>query len=240
MVNGAASSSVSFCAIASAANSPAADSRMANSSPPNRAAKSFARMAPLTRAATSRSRWSPTGCPRVSLTSLKWSRSKYRSANGWAPRRHDANAASRTSAKARRFIRPVRASVCARLEICSCARSSRSAWRLEVETWNSAIAPISRLAASTSQARSCRMASGPSGNGAATMVQRASPAVSVSVTWRPAVMSAWVLAISVGRTCARSGRSRDTWACSGRASGAGSAANRKRSRPRGAVDVVTM
>ena len=137
-----------------------------------------------------RSRRSPTGWPSVSLTSLKWSRSKYSSANGWAPRRHDAKAASRTSAKARRFIRPVRASVCARLEICSCARTSRSAWRLEVETWNRAIAPISRFAASTSQARSCRMPSGPSGIGAATMVQRDLPAVSVSVTCRPAMTSA--------------------------------------------------
>ena len=52
----------------------------ANSSPPSRARVSLARTAPAIRLATAPSSWSPTGWPSVSLTSLKRSRSRSKTA----------------------------------------------------------------------------------------------------------------------------------------------------------------
>ena len=63
-------------AMASASRSPTSVSTSANSSPPSRTATSSSRVRARSRSAKRRSTSSPAGCPSVSLTRLKWSRSQ--------------------------------------------------------------------------------------------------------------------------------------------------------------------
>ena len=97
--------------------------RTANSSPPSRAAVSSSRRAPVSRRATVSRTRSPLAWPRLSLTSLKSSRSMDRTASGrhgCASRRVRAN--SRRSKNSCRFGSPVSASWKAWVVRSSCSR----------------------------------------------------------------------------------------------------------------------
>ena len=79
----------------------------ANSSPPSRATARRGLSRACSRCATSTNTWSPTVCPRLSLMSLKPSRSSSISAS----RRSSPNCRSRSARTARRLGRPVSSSV---------------------------------------------------------------------------------------------------------------------------------
>lgn len=90
-----------------------------NSSPPSRATVSCARTAAFSRIASSTSTPSPARCPRESLTSLKWSRSRNISATHWLARRAAPRACSPRSPSRARFGSPVSESKCASRWICA-------------------------------------------------------------------------------------------------------------------------
>ena len=84
--------------------------RIANSSPPSRATVSPVRTLSWIRRPTSHSSSSPTGCPRVSLTNLKSSRSATSTATEVELRWRSCIACSRRSENSARLGRPVRGS----------------------------------------------------------------------------------------------------------------------------------
>ena len=124
-LNGSWISLRSRAARSSASSSPASGSRTANSSPPSRARTSPGRSAGCRRGPTWRSSWSPAWWPRLSLTSLKPSRSSSSSAAG---RRAVAVVSTRavSSSRARRLARPVSSSVRACCLTSLKARTSRN------------------------------------------------------------------------------------------------------------------
>ena len=90
--NGVARTSRMRSATTSApAASEAPSASTTNSSPPRRPTVSSWRMALVNRAATAANSWSPAAWPKVSLTSLKLSRSKKRTATGVCSRRDRAS-----------------------------------------------------------------------------------------------------------------------------------------------------
>ncbi|HVT68362.1 MAG TPA: hypothetical protein VHF26_11465 [Trebonia sp.] len=102
-------------AMASAVPVSVSGSRIANSSPPLRPAKSRARRELRSAAPTPASTWSPAACPRWSLICLKWSRSSRSSASADPVAVACANIRFRVSPTARLLGRPVRLSVAARI-----------------------------------------------------------------------------------------------------------------------------
>ena len=108
-------------------SSPTVCSRIANSSPPRRASVSPSRRHDSRRRDTAISISSPTRWPRLSFTTLKRSRSRYRIANRPPPRCGCLNSSRRrpsTSTKSARLRRPVNGSRKPALRSCCCA----SAW----------------------------------------------------------------------------------------------------------------
>src|SRR3954471_21554054 len=97
------------------ARSPSVPGRIsANSSPPTRAGVSVVRTTPRSFLPTALSTSSPYGCPWVSLTALKLSRSSITRARGCWPRRARSSSAPRISWKPRWLASAVSASVAAR------------------------------------------------------------------------------------------------------------------------------
>ena len=114
--------------------------RMANSSPPRRATRSVSRSDPRRRAATETMSSSPASCPRVSLTSLKWSRSMRISAPVGPERAQRARCSSRARSNRRRLGSPVRTSWSARwASCCSYWRRSDTSTTLTRMTSSSAL-----------------------------------------------------------------------------------------------------
>ena len=127
---GCSSSFTTFCAMAWATSSECTPCRiMANSSPPRRATVSASRTLSARRRETSTSSRSPTTWPRMSLTSLKRSRSSISTAKGSDLRRWIMQNCSSRSKNTWRLGRSVSAS-CRLL----CSRSC-SAWRSRACTW---------------------------------------------------------------------------------------------------------
>ena len=88
----------------------ASSRRIANSSPPMRAAVSASRTLIRIRPATATSSSSPAAWPRLSFTALKSSRSRNRTASGPLPRRVRVRPCASRSRNSARFGRPVRES----------------------------------------------------------------------------------------------------------------------------------
>ena len=125
-------------------------SRRTNSSPPRRAAVSAGRRQPRRRSATVRSSTSPASWPKVSLTGLKPSRSRYRTA-GQMRVRPAVSTACRTRSRNRvRLGSPVSGSCSAWCRSCSlrsvtCRRFSSSRPRSrEVATWRAKVSSSAR------------------------------------------------------------------------------------------------
>ena len=100
-------------------------SKMVNSSPPRRAAVSSGRRQACMRLAVSTSSSSPALCPRLSLITLKLSRSRKSTAAALCRRAARARACSSRSMNSARFGRPDSGSWNARYESC-CSKALRS------------------------------------------------------------------------------------------------------------------
>ena len=125
-------------------------SRIANSSPPRRAAVSAGRRQPRSRSATVRSSMSPASWPNVSLTGLNPSRSMYMTA-GWMRVRVAVSTACRARSRNRvRLGSPVSGSCSAWCRSCSLRSvtwrrfSSRRPRSSEVATWRANVSSSAR------------------------------------------------------------------------------------------------
>ena len=102
-------------------------STMPNSSPPSRASVSSGRRAAVSRSPTSRSTESPVGCPSVSFSSLKSSRSTIRTAKGAPVAPAVSIASSSRIEKSRRLGSEVSSSLSASRRVWAKSRTSRNA-----------------------------------------------------------------------------------------------------------------
>mmetsp|Transcript_59138 Transcript_59138/g.139201 ORF Transcript_59138/g.139201 Transcript_59138/m.139201 type:complete len:226 (+) Transcript_59138:2132-2809(+) len=113
------------CSASTAASAaPVCGSSTPNSSPPMRATESSLRKLRASRLPTARSTASPAAWPCVSLTFLKWSKSSAMTACPSPQRSRRSRSSTLASCQARRFIKPVSASVLA--SRCSSAWASCS------------------------------------------------------------------------------------------------------------------
>ncbi len=149
--NGPSSAVTIFCAMSPTWVAGVSSVRIRqNSSPPKRATTSDARTTDLMRRATSISSWSPLAWPRLSLTSLKWSRSSSSKAMPSPLRCACLLACCQRSSRMRRFGRPVSASklACSQIKASLCLRAPTSC-----------IALTSRQASSRPSLRPCTIQS---------------------------------------------------------------------------------
>ena len=151
-VIGLVTSSISRWATCSAwAREGSASHRTTNSSPPSRAAVSPSRMQASSRSAVSTSTASPASWPRLSLTSLKWSRSQNSSAIGRPVTAARARASEVLASRVARLGSPVSSSCDAWCASASCA----SRWALTssiIEMKYSGAPTVSRASATVSWA----------------------------------------------------------------------------------------
>ena len=172
--NGSSSVRASRSAIATAPSSPPTRSHTTtNSSPPKRATKSCGRMAPTSRSASWSSTSSPAWWPRLSLTTLNWSRSTKRSA------------ASRTPSPAAASIPDTRFSSCWRFGN-PVSESCRAWWRRRSSTTRRSMAIDVRWAMRSTDSRSAVL--GSAGRSSRTVIvpsSRSSPGARIDRSHRP-------------------------------------------------------